>query len=115
VRWLELSPQGKIPVRAGDKSDPERFTKAWERLRSGVDRKAPLSDFYSEESIASLADGVQRFQRWAFPQGQGALLGALSREQPIAKAVAAVIGGKDPADAAKQAQATIEEIKTGLE
>jgi multiple sugar transport system substrate-binding protein len=115
TRWLGLSPQGKYPVRLGDESDPQKFTKAWAELESGVDRKAPLSEFYSEESIASLGQGVQRFQRWGFPQGQGALVGALSGEQPIADQVNEVIGGKDPADAAKDAKAAVEEIKAGLE
>jgi multiple sugar transport system substrate-binding protein len=115
VRWLGLSPQGKFPVRSGDAEDPQRFVDSWERLRSGVDRTAPLSEFYSEESIAQLREGVQRFQRWGFAQGQGALVGALSGEQPVAKAVAAVIGGEDPADAAKDAQAQIEEIQAGIE
>ena len=115
VRWLGLSPQGKYPVRAGDKSDPKKFQTAWAGLESGVDRKAPLSDFYSEDSIQSLADGVNNFQRWGFAQGQGALIGALRGEQPIAKAVADVIGGKDPAQAAKDVQSTVEEIQSGLE
>jgi multiple sugar transport system substrate-binding protein len=115
VRWIGLSPQGKFPVRSGDATDAQRFTKAWSGLDSGVDRTAPLSDFYSKESIASLRDGVQSFQRWGFPQGQGALVGALGGEQPVAGAVAAVVGGKDPAQAAKDAQGQIEEIQAGLE
>jgi multiple sugar transport system substrate-binding protein len=115
VRWLGLSPQGKYPVRFGDDSDPEKFKTAWAELESGVDKKAPLSQFYSEESIASLGDGVENFQRWGFAQGQGALVGALGGEQPIANAVADVIGGKDPADAAKEVQATVEELNAGLE
>jgi multiple sugar transport system substrate-binding protein len=115
VRWLGLSPQGKYPVRPGDESDPEKFNTAWNELESGVDTKAPLSKFYSEDSIASLAEGVQSFQRWGFPQGQGALVGALGGEQPIANAVNEVIGGKDPAEAAKEVKATVEEIKSGLE
>jgi multiple sugar transport system substrate-binding protein len=115
VRWLGLSPQGKYPVRAGDSTDPQKFQTAWSELESGVDTKAPLSKFYSEESIASLADGVANFQRWGFAQGQGALVGALRGEQPIAGAVADVIGGKDPAEAAKEVQSTVEEIQSGLE
>jgi multiple sugar transport system substrate-binding protein len=115
VRWLALSPQGKYPVRAGDKSDPKKFQDAWAGLESGVDRKAPLSKFYSEASIQSLADGVANFQRWGFAQGQGALIGALRGEQPVANAVADVIGGKDPAQAAKDVQSTVEEIKAGLD
>jgi len=114
VRWLGLSPQGKYPVRAGDSSDPKKFQTAWAGLESGVDTKAPLTEFYSEESVASLADGVANFQRWGFAQGQGALVGALRGEQPIAAAVADVIGGKDPAEAAKEVQATVEEIQSGL-
>jgi multiple sugar transport system substrate-binding protein len=114
VRWLGLSPQGKYPVRAGDKTDPKKFQTAWEGLESGVDRKAPLSQFYGEDSVKSLADGVANFQRWGFAQGQGALIGALRGEQPIAGAVADVIGGKDPAQAAKDVQSKVEEIKAGL-
>jgi multiple sugar transport system substrate-binding protein len=114
VRWLALSPQGKYPVRSGDSEDPEKFETAWAELESGVDRKAPLSKFYSEESIQSLGEGVENFQRWGFAQGQGALVGALRGEQPIAGAVADVIGGKDPAEAAKDVQSTVEEIKSGL-
>jgi multiple sugar transport system substrate-binding protein len=99
VRWLGLSPQGKYPVRAGDSEDPEKFQTAWAELESGVDTK----------------DGVENFQRWGFAQGQGALIGALRGEQPVASAVADVIGGKDPAEAAKDVQATAEEIQSGLE
>jgi multiple sugar transport system substrate-binding protein len=115
TRWLALSPQGKYPVRLGDKSDPEKYTNAWAELESGVDRKAPLSKFYSEDSIASLKQGVESFQRWGFAQGQGPLVGALSGEQPIADAVNQVVGGKDPAAAAKDAKSAVEEVKAGLE
>jgi multiple sugar transport system substrate-binding protein len=115
TRWLALSPQGKYPVRFGDDQDPEKFKTAWAELESGVDKKAPLSKFYSDESIASLGDGVENFQRWGFAQGQGPLMGALSGEQPVANAVADVIGGKDPAEAAKDVQETAEELQAGLQ
>jgi multiple sugar transport system substrate-binding protein len=113
--WLGLSPQGKVPVRTGDAEDPQRFAESWEKLESGVDTKAPLSDFYSADSIDSLKEGVQTFQRWGFAQGQGALVGALSGEQPIPAAVSEVIGGADPAEALEEAQGTVEEIQSGLE
>jgi multiple sugar transport system substrate-binding protein len=115
TRWLAISPQGLYPVRLGDESDPEKFVKAWEGLESGVDRKAPLSQFYSDESIQTLAEGVQAFNRWGFPQGQGALMGALGGERPIAEAVVQVIGGADPAQVAAETQTRIEEIKAQIE
>jgi multiple sugar transport system substrate-binding protein len=114
TRWLAISPQGQYPVRLGDNEDPEKFATAWAELESGVDRKAPLSKFYSEESIASLGEGVQNFQRWGFAQGQGALLGALGAERPIAEAVVSVIGGDDPAEVAAATQSRIEEIKADI-
>jgi multiple sugar transport system substrate-binding protein len=115
TRWLAISPQGQYPTRLGDKSDPEKYATAWEGLESGVDKRAPLSDFYSDESIASLGEGVQNFQRWGFAQGQGALLGALGGERPIAEAVVDVIGGADPAEVASETQTRIEEIQTEIE
>lgn len=115
TRWLAISPQGQYPVRLGDKQDPEKYANAWEELESGVDRKAPLSKFYSDESIESLKEGVQSFQRWGFAQGQGALLGALSSERPVAEAVNKVIGGDDPAQVAADTQSRIEEIQAEIE
>ena len=113
VRWLGLSPQGKYPVRAGDSDDPQKFAKAWAELESGIDRKAPLSDFYSEASIASLGEGVANFQRWGFAQGQGALVGKLAEKQPVSNAVGEVIRGRAPEAAAKDVQAAVEKLKSG--
>ena len=41
--------------------------------------------------------------RWAIPQGQGDLLGAIQGEQPVANAVNEVSNGTSGEDAAKQA------------
>jgi multiple sugar transport system substrate-binding protein len=113
-RWLALSPQGKYPVRFGDKSDPKKYVTAWNSLESGVDKKAPLSDFYDKASIDSLGEGAQNFHAWGFKEGQAPLVGALSGEQPVATAVAAAVNGQDPAAALQKAKQRIEEIKSGL-
>jgi multiple sugar transport system substrate-binding protein len=115
TKWLAISPQGKYPVRPGTKSDPKQYAQAWNGLESGVDRKAPLSKFYSQSSIDALGKGVENFQRWGFPQGQGALIGALTQEQPVADAVVKVVNGTDAATAAKEADAKINEIKKSTE
>jgi multiple sugar transport system substrate-binding protein len=114
-RWLALSPQGKYPVRPGDANDPERYERAWARLRSGVDRKAPLWRFYSAAAIRALGDGVRNFQRWGFEQGQAPLMGALRESSPVTRALAAAIRGEiDPATAARQAQAGVEKVRASL-
>jgi multiple sugar transport system substrate-binding protein len=114
VRWLALSPQGKYPVRMGPEPGSRAYVEAWKGLESGVERRAPLSDFYSEESLASLGEGVQRFDRWGFALGYGALVGALGDEQPTARAVAAVIAGAQPARVAAETRAAVERIKDEL-
>ena len=69
----------------------------------GVDTKAPLSKFYSPDVIDALTAGADNLQRWAIPQGQGDLLGAIQGEQPVANAVNEVSNGTPAEDAAKQA------------
>ena len=116
VPWLAISPQGKYPVRFGDRADPERYAEAWEGLESGVDRKAPLTEFYSPASIDSLGDGARNFQRWGFEQGGAALVGAMRGPEPIAVALAdAIAGGRSAAQAAQRAQAAVEELDASLD
>jgi multiple sugar transport system substrate-binding protein len=80
-----------------------------------VDRKAPLSRFYSDEALDALREGITSLDRWAFAQGQGALLGALSAEQPIADAGAEVIAGADPEEVAAETADVVKEIQASLE
>ncbi len=115
LRWLAISPQGKYPVRAGDGEDLDRYARGWAELESGVDRRAPLSRFYSAESIASLGDGVRSFQRWGFQQDQVELVGAMSDLQPVTEALASAIRGDiTPDEAAAKAQSAVEQLQDSL-
>ena len=58
-----------------------------------MDTKAPLSEFYGQEVIDALTAGTDTLSRWAIPQGQGDLLGAIQGEQPVANAVNKVANG----------------------
>jgi multiple sugar transport system substrate-binding protein len=102
--WIAIAPEGKVPVRGGD---GDEYLEAWANMDVGVDKKAPLSDFYGPEVIESLTTGVDQLSRWAIPQGQGDLLGAIAGEAPVAKAVNAVSTGTDPAEAAQAAAEAI--------
>jgi len=116
VQWLGFAPEGKFPVRAGTKDNPQEYIEAWSKLEAGVDTKAPLSDFYPEEVLTALTESTDTMNRWGFQQGQGQLVGAQLAELPIPKALASEISGKLTADAAaKQAQADVEEIAQSIE
>jgi multiple sugar transport system substrate-binding protein len=106
--WIRIAPEGKIPVRTGDTPGSTTFSDSWAKMDVGVDTKAPLSKFYSPEVIDALTSGAAALDRWAIPQGQGDLLGAIQGEQPVAKAVNEVSNGTSGADAAKQAADSIQ-------
>ena len=70
TKTLSIAPEGKFPVRRGNASDPEAFTKAWSKLPVGVDRKAPLSDLYSEDVINNIVAGLDKAKRWGVKEGE---------------------------------------------
>ncbi len=114
--WLGVAPEGKFPMRRGTPDDPNKYIKGWGGLKAGVDRKAPLNQFYSEEVLNTIIQGANNFDRWGFAQGQGELIGAIYSELPFPQAIADVIEGNMTAEEAiKELQATVEDIKAGLE
>ena len=113
--WIAIAPEGKIPVRGGASPGGTEFSEAWAQMDVGVDTKAPLSKFYSEDVISQLTGGAETLSRWAIPQGQGDLLGAIQGEQPVANAVNQVAGGADPADAATEAADAIRAVQDSLQ
>jgi len=114
--WLGVAPEGKFPVRKGTKDDAAKFTTAWNDLPAGVDTKKPLGDVYPPEVIEALQKSPDTFQRWGFPQKQGALVGATLGELPVPKAVNALTSGElDAAGAAKRAAEDVRTIQKSLE
>ncbi|GAA2725345.1 ABC transporter substrate-binding protein [Cellulomonas aerilata] len=112
--WIEIAPEGKVPVRLGTSDNPTEYSDAWGDMEVGVDRKAPLSEFYGPEVLEELGTGPERIARWALPQGQGDLLGALQGEQPVATAVNDVTQGTPAEDAATEAAEAAREIQESV-
>ncbi|RMF28767.1 MAG: hypothetical protein D6759_15175 [Chloroflexi bacterium] len=113
--WLGVAAEGKFPMRRGTPDEPNKFLEGWSHLKVGVDRKAPLSDFYSPEVLSTIVKGANNFDRWGFAQGQGELVGAIYSELPIPQAIADIIeGAMTPEEAAAELQATVEEIQASL-
>jgi multiple sugar transport system substrate-binding protein len=112
---LAIAPEGKYPVRRGSSQDPERFVRAWPSLPAGVDRKEPLADIYGRATIDQLARATDTLQRWAIPEGQGALLGPTVAELVLPKALSALAQGEPPGDTASATQDAVEEIQRSME
>ena len=95
VPWIAIAPEGKVPVRLGTADNPTDYSDQWAApRRSGVDTKAPLSDFYSPDVLEALASRPDRARPLgASPRDRVTCSGALQGEQPVAKAVNEVTSG----------------------
>lgn len=107
--WLAVAPEGKFPMRRGTPDNPTQYIEGWSTLPAGVDRKAPLGDFYSQEVINTIAEGAVGFDRWGFAQGQGLLVGGVYQDLVVPRAIADILSG------ALTAEEAAEEIQLGVE
>ena len=78
---LSIAPEGKFPVRRGDKENPSKFTDAWAKLPVGVDRQKPLGELYPAEMINEIVAGLDVAQRWGVKEGQLALASKMINSQ----------------------------------
>jgi multiple sugar transport system substrate-binding protein len=110
--WLGMAPEGKVPVRTGDASDPQKFTDGWKSLKAGVDTKKPLSEIYDAATMTALENVPKNIDRWAIPQGQGALLGPVNTQLVVPKVIGELGSGSiDPSEAAKQATDQVTQLQ----
>lgn len=113
--WLGMAPEGKVPVRTGDSSDPQKYTNGWKTLKAGVDTKKPLSDIYDAATIADIEKAPKNIDRWALPQGQGSLLGPVDTQLVIPKVVGELgAGSLNATEAAKQATEQVTQLQAKI-
>ncbi|WP_341994713.1 extracellular solute-binding protein [Microbacterium sp. LWH7-1.2] len=113
--WLAMAPEGKVPNRLGTADEPREYVDAWRAMASGVETKAPLSDFYPAEVIDAIASSPTQISEWGIEQGQAPLMGAILGEQPIVQAMSDMFAGSlTPEQAATQAADAIRSIQDSL-
>ncbi|MFG1905622.1 ABC transporter substrate-binding protein [Kribbella sp. NPDC048928] len=115
LQWLGMAPEGKVPVRTGDANDPNKFSTGWKALKAGVDTKKPLSDIYDAATITALENAPKSINRWAIPQGQGALLGPVNTQLVVPKVIGELGNGAiDAQKAATQATDQVSQLQAKL-
>ena len=108
TKTLSIAPEGKFPVRRGTASDADKFTKAWEKLPVGVDRKAPLSALYEADVIQRIVGGLETAARWGVQENQLSLASKIINSQIINRYVREYI------DDERDAKATVAKINEEL-
>lgn len=98
LEWLSMAPEGSFPVRTGTPEEPNSFVEGWSSLNVGVDRKAPLSQFYSEETVNEITSGLENSERWAYAEGQGALVSRILGTRAMTEVVREFLAGEYTAE-----------------
>ena len=110
--WLAITPEGKYPARLGPEPGNDQYARAWPRMEAGVDKREPLSDFYTGQTLDSITSVTSNIDRWAIPQGQGRLLGPVVAELPFSRAASSVANGSlTPREAADEVAGQLTEIQ----
>ena len=110
TQWLSTSVEGKLPMRRGNAVNPTQYIDEWRTLETGVDRKALLSQFYGDELLTTLVEGLDNSSRWGFPQGRGELVAAVYSSLPTVREIRNVLDGtKTAQEAAEDIQILVEQ------
>ena len=110
--WLSFAPEGFFPTRRGSSPGATDFVDLWSNLPVGVDRKAPLAEFYPAEVIDAIVEGLDVADRWGIAQGQGDLVGRLYGTRVMSELVRQFLDGeRDAASTAALLQLEVEALQ----
>lgn len=113
---LAVAPEGKFPMRAGTVDEPTLYLDGWATLDVGVDRRAPLGDFYSAEDLAVITGGADGYTKMGFDVGQSGLASAVGSAFFIQENLAAYLNGDiSVEEAAENVQIEIEDLQLELD
>lgn len=113
---LSVAPEGKFPMRSGTADNPTQFLDGWALLDVGVDRRAPLGDFYSAEDLAVITGGADGYTKMGFDVGENVLASAVGSAFFIQENLASYLNGEiSVEDAVANVQIEIEDLQLELE
>lgn len=90
--WLAAAPELKAPLRQGSAENPTAFLDAWRELPLTGSNQS-LSQLFQPALADQLSRDLTAAPRWAFAQGQGALLGHLYAENSLSPLLQRLLSG----------------------
>ena len=112
LKWLGMAAEGKLPVRRGTSQHPNRFVEGWMDLEFGVTTRARISQYYGPDVAKAILAGVDRFDRWGFAEGKGALVSKIYGTKAISEILKRFLDGELTA---KQAAEKMDERVKGMQ
>lgn len=97
--WLAIEPARKVPMRHGTPEEPQRFSEGWYELPL-VPGGESIADIFGMEMASTLATGVVNSNRWAYAQGEGALITTVFEDLTLSILLQELLSGYYDADRA---------------
>jgi multiple sugar transport system substrate-binding protein len=97
--WLAIEPARKVPMRHGTPEESQRFSDAWYDLPL-VPGGETVAEIFGMEIATTLATGVVNVDRWAYTQGEGALMTKISEDLTLSILLQELLSGYYDADRA---------------
>ena len=95
LRWLDMAPEGKLPMRKGTLHEPDRFIKGWMDLEFGVTIEGKISEFYKIDVIKSIVESADNgLNRWGFTENKRALISRIYETKVIPKILKRFLNGE---------------------
>ncbi|MDT8304904.1 MAG: extracellular solute-binding protein [Anaerolineae bacterium] len=99
LQWLAIEPARKVPMRRGMPGEPERFVEAWYELPL-VPGGESLAEVFGAEVATTLASDIVNRNRWAYEQGEGALITSVFEELTLSILLQELLSGYYDSDRA---------------
>ncbi|WP_169792020.1 ABC transporter substrate-binding protein [Jiangella muralis] len=114
--FLSISPEGRFPMRNGPEAGDTSYVDGWSGLAVGAGQEQlSVGELYGDDAVQTITDGATGFERWGFPQGQGALVTAMYGDLELTNILRdALDGALTPAEAAAQMDESATQLQSEL-
>ncbi|SEF14259.1 ABC transporter substrate-binding protein [Jiangella alba] len=114
--FLSISPEGRFPMRNGPEAGDTTYVDGWTGLAVGSGQaQLSVGELYGDDAVQTITEGATGFERWGFPQGQGALVTAMYGDLELTNILREALDGTlTPAEAAAQMDESATQLQSEL-
>ncbi|WP_157987516.1 ABC transporter substrate-binding protein [Jiangella endophytica] len=114
--FLSISPEGRFPMRTGPEAGDTSYVDGWSGLAVGSGQaQLSVGELYGDDAVQTITEGATGFERWGFPQGQGALVTAMYGDLELTNILRDALDGTlTPAEAAAQMDESATQLQSEL-
>ena len=93
VKWLEIEPVERVPMRPGTVDEPSQFIDAWYQLPVAETNDATLTDIVGSDITQLLVTNLSNASRWGIKSRQGDLIATVYEDNVISIVLQEMLSG----------------------